>query len=90
MTYAFAIDMPGSLELYRTAHAEFNKYPTDELLVHLARPTDGGVQIVECGRPRRRSRSWMATSGRGRDRCARRGGVDASGGDAGAVRSRGV
>ena len=42
MTYAFVLDIPGPIELYRTAHAEFLKYPTDDLLLHLARPTEGG------------------------------------------------
>ena len=63
MTYAFTIDMPGSLELYRTAHAEFNKFPTDEMLLHLARPTDNGVQIVEVWTSAEAFESWMATSG---------------------------
>ena len=63
MTYAFTIDMPGSLELYRTAHAEFRKFPTDEMLLHLARPTDGGVQIVEVWTSAEAFESWMATSG---------------------------
>ena len=62
MTYAFTIDMPGSLELYRTAHAEFSRFPTDEMLLHLARPTDGGVQIVEVWTSAEAFESWMATS----------------------------
>jgi hypothetical protein len=62
VTYAFTIDMPGSLELYRTAHAEFNKFPTHEMLLHLARPTDGGVQIVEVWTSAEAFESWMATS----------------------------
>ena len=62
MTYAFTIDMPGSLELYRTAHAELRKIPTDEMLLHLARPTDGGVQIVELWTSAEAFATWMATS----------------------------
>ena len=62
MTYAFTIDMPVSLELYRTAHAELRKFPTDEMLLHLARPTDGGVQIVEVWTSAEAFESWMATS----------------------------
>jgi len=63
VTYAFTIDMPGSLELYRTAHAELRKFPTDDLLLHLARPTDGGVQIVEVWTSAEAFESWMTTSG---------------------------
>jgi hypothetical protein len=62
VTYAFTIDMPVSLELYRTAHAELRKFPTDEMLLHLARPTDGGVQIVEVWTSAEAFESWMATS----------------------------
>ena len=47
MTYAVVFDVPGSLELYQAAHTEFNKYPTDDLLVHIGRPTGDGVQVVE-------------------------------------------
>jgi hypothetical protein len=62
VTYAFVLDMPGPLELYRTAHAAFLKYPTDDLLLHLARPTDGGVQIVELWTSAEAFQKWMAAS----------------------------
>ncbi len=62
MTYAFVLDIPGPIELYRTAHAEFLKYPTDDLLLHLARPTEGGVQIVELWTSAEAFGTWMATS----------------------------
>jgi hypothetical protein len=62
VTYAFTVDMPGPLELYRTAHAEFLKFPTDELLLHIARPTDDGVQILEVWTSAEAFESWMATS----------------------------
>ena len=67
MTYAFVLDMPGPLELYRTAHAEFLKYPTDDLLLHLARPTEGGVQIVELWTSAEAFETWMADQRRVRD-----------------------
>ncbi len=60
--YAFTIDMPGPLELYRTAHDEFVKFPTDDLLLHIARPTGDGVQITEVCTSAEAFDSWMATS----------------------------
>ena len=63
MTYALVFDIPGPLELYQAAHAEFLKYPTDDLLLHLARPTEGGVQIVELWTSAEAFGTWMATSG---------------------------
>ena len=60
--YAFTIDMPGPLELYQVAHTEFLKYPTDDLLLHIARPTDEGVQIVELWTSAEAFGTWMAGS----------------------------
>jgi hypothetical protein len=62
VTYAFTLDMPGSLELYRTAHAAFAEYPTKEMLLHIARSTDDGVQITEVWTSAEAFDSWMATS----------------------------
>ena len=63
MTYTFVFDMPGPLELYRAAHAEFAKFPTDEILVHVARPTGDGVQVVEVWTSEEAFRNWMGISG---------------------------
>jgi hypothetical protein len=63
VTYAFVLDMPGPLELYRTAHDEFRKYPSDDLLLHIARPRDGSVQIIEVWTSAEAYGTWMATSG---------------------------
>jgi hypothetical protein len=61
---AFIIDIPGPIELYRIAHAEFLKFPTDDLLLHVARPNpDGSVQIVELWTSAEAFETWMATSG---------------------------
>jgi hypothetical protein len=63
MTYAFIFDVPGPLELYQAAHAEFAKYPTDDLLVHVARSTGDGVEVVEVWTSEEAFRDWMAASG---------------------------
>lgn len=63
MTFAFVLDIPGPLELYRAAHAEFLKYPTDDLLLHVARPVDGGVQVVELWTSAEAFQQWMAECG---------------------------
>lgn len=46
MAFCIVFDLP-SVELYDAAHAELSQYPTRELLLHLARPTGDGVQVVE-------------------------------------------
>jgi len=61
MTYCLVLDIPGSLELYKAAHAEFSRYPTDAMLVHVARPTDGGVQVVEVWTSEEACGEWMGT-----------------------------
>ena len=63
MTYAVVFDVPGSLELYQAAHTEFNKYPTDDLLVHIGRPTGDGVQVVEVWTSEEAFHGWMGTGG---------------------------
>ena len=59
MTSCFTFDVPDP-EFYRAAHAEFGKHPTDEMLLHLARPTDQGVQVVEVWTSAEAFDSWMA------------------------------
>jgi hypothetical protein len=63
VTYAFVFDMPGPLELYWAAHAEFAKFPTDELLLHVARPTGDGVQVLEVWTSEEAFQVWMGISG---------------------------
>lgn len=55
-------DVP-DLEFYRAAHVEFGKHPTDEMLLHLARPTDEGVQVVEVWTSAEAYDNWMARIG---------------------------
>ncbi len=59
MTYCLVLDVPGSVESYKAAHAEFSKYPTDAMLLHIARPTDGGVQVVEVWTSEEAFGEWM-------------------------------
>jgi hypothetical protein len=61
MTFCLSFDLPG-VDLYKAAHVEFAKYPTDEMLVHIARPTDDGVQVVEVWTSAEAFRSWMDAS----------------------------
>jgi hypothetical protein len=61
MTFCLVFDLP-SLDLYKAAHAEFAKYPTDEMLLHIARPTGEGVQVVEVWTSAEALESWMAES----------------------------
>jgi len=63
VTYAFVFDLPGPLELYQAAHTEFNKYPSDDLLVHIGRPTGDGVQVVEVWTSEEAFLGWMGTDG---------------------------
>ena len=59
MTYAIVFDLPAPRGLYDALHAEFLKCPTDGLLLHLARPTAEGVQVVEVWESENAFRSWM-------------------------------
>ena len=50
MTYAYVVDVPAPIEMYDVTHDEIMKEPTsagEGLLVHLARPTSTGFQIIE-------------------------------------------
>ena len=59
MTYAIVFDIPGSVELYRAAHAQFQQHPTGGLVLHVARPTDDGVQVVEVWTSAEAYQEWM-------------------------------
>ncbi|MDT0349430.1 hypothetical protein [Pseudonocardia charpentierae] len=63
MTYAHIFDIPGPVELYQAAHAEFAKYPTDDMLLHVARSTGDGVEVVEVWTSREAFHDWMGTRG---------------------------
>lgn len=50
MAYGFVMDIPAPVEFYDALHAEIGRRLTggvDGLLVHVARETSGGVQIIE-------------------------------------------
>ena len=50
MTYAYVIDVPEPIELYEVVHAEVDRRSggrADGLIVHLARPTATGFQVLE-------------------------------------------
>ena len=47
MAYAHVFDIPGPPGLYDAMHAEFVKCPTDGMVLHVARPTAEGTQVVE-------------------------------------------
>jgi hypothetical protein len=63
MTHAIVVDLPGPPELYAALHAEFLKYPTGGLLVHVARPVGDGVQVIEVWTSAQAIEQWMAAYG---------------------------
>jgi hypothetical protein len=63
MTYPFVFDIPGPVELYDAAHAELRKLPADGMLLHVARPTGDGVQVVEVWTSAGAFQEWMAAYG---------------------------
>jgi len=62
MAFCIVFDLP-SVELYDAAHAEFSQYPTGELLLHLARSTGDGVQVVEAWTSVEAYQEWMTDFG---------------------------
>ena len=60
MTYAIVFDIPGPVELYRAAHTQFLEYPTGGLVLHVARATGDGVQVVEVWTSAEALQDWMA------------------------------
>jgi hypothetical protein len=63
MTYAHVFEIPGPPELYDALHAEFLKYPAEEMILHLARSTDDGTQVVEVWTSESALGAWMAANG---------------------------
>ena len=50
MTYAYVVDVPAPIEVYDTVHAAVERRSggrADGLLVHLARATASGFQVLE-------------------------------------------
>ena len=50
MTYGFVLDVPAPIEFYDGLHAELARRVSGDvegLLVHLARQTDAGFQVIE-------------------------------------------
>jgi hypothetical protein len=51
MTYGVVVTVPAPMEVYEATHAEVLRAqgdePVDDLLVHYARPTPEGFQVVE-------------------------------------------
>jgi hypothetical protein len=50
MTWGVVVDVPAPIAVYDAVHAELLRRTggaVEGLLVHLARPTDGGFQVVE-------------------------------------------
>jgi hypothetical protein len=59
VTFSLVLDIPSSVEHYKAAHAEFSKHPTDDMLLHIARPTSEGVQIIEVWTAEEACGKWM-------------------------------
>jgi hypothetical protein len=50
MTYGFVMDVPAPIQFYDALHAELARRTSGEvdgLLVHVARPTAAGFQVIE-------------------------------------------
>lgn len=50
MTYAYTVDVPAPIEMYDVVHAEVDRRGgghADGLIVHLARATAAGFQVLE-------------------------------------------
>ena len=60
MTYALVFDLRAPHELYDALHAEFLKRPTDGMVLHVARPTPDGVQVVEVWESEEAYGAWAA------------------------------
>jgi hypothetical protein len=58
MAYGFLIEMSAPPEFYDAAHAEFSKYPAEAMILHVARPTDSGHEIVEVWRSKEDYERW--------------------------------
>ena len=60
MPYAHAFVVPGTRGLYDALHAEFRRYPTAEMVLHLARPVPEGTEVVEVWTSAEALGSWTA------------------------------
>ena len=60
MPYAHAFVVPGPRGLYDALHTEFRRYPTFEMVLHLARPVPEGTEVVEVWTSAEALGSWMA------------------------------
>jgi hypothetical protein len=58
MSYGVLIDIPASAEFYAAAHAEFSKYPTEALILHVAWPAENGHQVVEVWQSKEDYERW--------------------------------
>ncbi len=47
MTYGVIVTVPAPVEMYDGLHAELMRTPVEGLLVHLARPTTAGFEVIE-------------------------------------------
>ena len=62
MPYAHAFVVPEPRALYDALHTEFRRYPTPEMILHLARPVPGGTEVVEVWTSAEALRSWMVAN----------------------------
>lgn len=63
MTYNFVVDVPLPIELYTAAHAAIWEAAGDSdhgLILHIARPTDTGFQIIEIWETKEQSERFDA------------------------------
>ena len=58
MAYGVLIDIAASKEFYDAAHAEFSKYPAEAMILHVARPTENGHQVVEVWQSKEDYEGW--------------------------------
>lgn len=62
MPYAHVFVIPGPRALYDALHAEFRRYPTEEMVLHVARPVPEGTEVVEVWTSGEALGSWMAVN----------------------------
>ena len=58
MTYGVLIDIGASKEFYDAAHAEFSKYPAEAMILHVARSTANGHQVIEVWQSKEDYERW--------------------------------
>jgi hypothetical protein len=62
MPYAHAFVLAGPRGLYDALHAEFRRYPTAEMVLHVARRVPEGTEVVEVWTSAEALGSWMAAN----------------------------